>query len=166
MDISFNDLLEIHTTLDELFLEHQRALLRLDLTAASAALEAYELELLLHIQDEEQLMLPLYRERVEAPVGGTAEIFFGEHDKIRQYVALFVEAIRKLERSDDLEKDVLWLLDSQTTFKRLHVHHDTREKKMLYPLLDAVTTEEERRDLFASMKLVPVSMRVRAKVAR
>jgi regulator of cell morphogenesis and NO signaling len=155
MSISFSDLLEVHTRLDDLFLEHQRALLRLDLMAGLAALEAYELELFAHMMDEEQLMLPLYRERVEPPLGGAAEIFFGEHDKLRQYVALFNDAIKRLQRSDDLEKDVIWLLDSQTTFKRLHVHHDTREQKMLYPLLDEVTTDEERRKVIATMQLPP-----------
>lgn len=164
MAISFKDLLQVHTRLDDLFLEHQRALLRLDLAAAQAALEAYALELLAHMRDEEELMLPIYGERAEAPVGGTAEIFFGEHNKLRQYVALFAEAMRKLEDTDDLEKGVIWLLDSQTTFKRLHVHHDTREKKMLYPLLDEVTTEAERRELFSLLKLPPI-LRGRARVA-
>jgi len=155
MRLSFSDLLEVHTRLDDLFLEHQRALLRLDLAAAVAALEAYQLELFAHMKDEEQLMLPLYRERVEPPLGGAVEIFLGEHDKLRQYVALFNDAVKKLKTSDDLEKGVIWLLDSQTTFKRLHVHHDTREKKMLYPLLDEVTTEAERAEVLATMQLPP-----------
>jgi hypothetical protein len=38
---SFSDFLVVHGQLDELFLEHQRALLRLDLLTAGAALEAY-----------------------------------------------------------------------------------------------------------------------------
>jgi hemerythrin-like domain-containing protein len=162
MSISFCDLLEVHTRLDDLFLEHQRALLRLDLVAAFAALEAYELELSAHMMDEEQLMLPLYRERVEAPIGGAAEIFFGEHNKLRQYVELFNEALAKLKKTDDLEKGVIWLLDSQNTFKRLHVHHDTREKKMLYPLLDKVTTDEERRRVLATMQLPPANFKIRS----
>lgn len=41
---SFNELLEIHKRLDELFLEHQRWLLRLDLKEASGALEVYTIE--------------------------------------------------------------------------------------------------------------------------
>jgi hemerythrin HHE cation binding domain-containing protein len=155
MSTSFSDLLEVHSRLDDLFLEHQRALLRLDLPTAKAALDAYQIELLAHMRDEEELMLPIYQERATAPVGGAAEIFNGEHEKLRQYVSLFVEALRKFEGSNDLEKDVLWLLDSQTTFKRLHVHHDTREKKMLYPLLDKVTSGREREEIFTQLKLKP-----------
>jgi len=150
---SFNDLLEIHKRLDELFLDHQRSLLRLDLMGASTALEAYTIELFAHMRDEEDVLIPLYRERAEAPVGGAAEIFLGEHDKMRQYLVLFKDALSKLDSAEDLEREVLWLLDSQHIFKRLLVHHDTREKKMLYPLLDQVTTEQERENLFASLKL-------------
>jgi len=149
---SFSDLLEIHQWLDELFLEHQRSLLRLDLVAANAALEAYTLELFTHMRDEEDLMIPLYRERAETPVGGTAEIFLGEHDKLRQYLVLFREELVKLAAASDLERGVLFLLDSQHLYKRLLVHHDNRERKMLYPLLDQVTTERERETMFATLK--------------
>ncbi len=152
---SFSDLLELHRRLDELFLAHQRALLRLDLDRASTLLAEYETELLAHIRDEEDLMIAVYRERVTAPVGGAAEIFIGEHEKLRQFLILFKEELAKLETAEDLERGVLFLLDSQHLFKRLLVHHDTREGKMLYPLLDQVTTEQERQSLFASLKLPP-----------
>lgn len=152
---SFTDLLQVHTTLDQLFLAHQRALLRLDLKSALDALELFETELLAHMQDEEELMIPLYDERADAPVGGTAAIFLGEHEKMRQYLALFKEEMPRLAVKKDLEREVIWLLDSQHLFKRLLVHHDTREKKMLYPLLDQVTTDEEKEALFALMKSRP-----------
>ena len=150
---SFSDLLLLHKRLDELFYKHQRALLKLDLAQASRMLQTYETELLAHIQDEEDLMMPLYRERVKAPLGGAAEIFLGEHDKLRQFLGLFQEELVKLETVEDLERGVLFLIDSQHLFKRLLVHHDSRERKILYPLLDDVTTEDEREVLFASLNL-------------
>ena len=149
----FSDLLILHRQLDELFFVHQRALLRLDLKTATGALEAYEAQLLAHMRDEEKLMIPLYRERAEAPVGGASEIFLGEHDKLRQYLILFREELTKLAGVADVERGVLFLLDSQHIFKRLLVHHDSRERKMLYPLLDQVTTEQERECLFAQLEL-------------
>jgi hemerythrin-like domain-containing protein len=152
---SFSDLLILHQQLDDLFLEHQRALLRLDLHQASTLLETYEAKLLAHMRDEEQLMIPLYRERANAPVGGAAEIFLGEHDKLRQYFVLFKEELANLAAADDLERGVLFLLDSQHLFKRLLVHHDSRERKMLYPLLDQVTTEQERESLFTVLEASP-----------
>src|SRR5450755_4263556 len=152
---SFSDFLVVHGQLDKLFLEHQRALLRLDLLTSSAALEAYTIELFAHMRDEEDVMIPLYRERAEAPIGGAAEIFLSEHDKMRQYILLFREELQKLAQAEDLERGVLFLLDSQHLFKRLLVHHDSRERKMLYPLLDQVTTENERESLFALLKSPP-----------
>ena len=159
---SFNDLLDLHKQLDELFLEHQRGLIRLDLVRAEAALDEYAAALLAHIRDEEQFMIPLYSERANIPVGGTAEIFLGEHEKLRRFMELFTEEIAKIRTMDDIERGVLFLIDSQHLFKRLLVHHDHRETKMLYPLLDEVTTEFERQELFAKIELSPESSPTRS----
>jgi hemerythrin-like domain-containing protein len=153
----FNDLLALHRQLDELFLDHQRMLLRLDLDRAGMLLDDYEATLLAHIRDEEEFVIPLYQAKVTAPVGGAAEIFLGEHEKLRQFLVLFREELSKIRTMKDTERGVLFLIDSQHLFKRLLVHHDTREKKMLYPLLDEVTTEEERQELFARLELPPQS---------
>jgi hemerythrin-like domain-containing protein len=152
---SFSDLLELHRQLDQLFVDHQRALMRLDLDRAEVLLNDYQTALLAHIRDEETLMLPLYGDRVKAPVGGAASIFVGEHEKLRQFLTLFRQEIGKIRTMDDIELGVLFLIDSQHLFKRLLVHHDTREKKMLYPLLDEVTTEAERQELFARLESAP-----------
>ena len=152
---SFNDLLELHLELDDLFLAHQRALLRRDLDRAASALAEYANELLAHIRDEEVLMLPLYRERVKAPVGGAAEIFTGEHEKLRRFLVLFQEEIARIKKMEDVERGVLFLIDSQHLFKRLLAHHDKRERKILYPMLDQVTSEVEREKLFAQLESSP-----------
>lgn len=150
---SFSDLLTLHHELDELFLEHQRALIRGDLEVALAKLEGYEKELLDHIWDEEEVLIPIYAARAEAPVGGSAEIFLNEHRKIREYLVLFKAEFVKLFAAGDLERAVIFLLDSQVIYKRLLVHHDTRERKFLYPLLDQITTEPEKLSLFQRLKL-------------
>lgn len=150
---SFSDLLRLHHELDELFFEHQRALIRGDLEVALAKLEGYEKELLDHIWDEEEVLLPIYAARAEAPVGGSAEIFLNEHRKIREYLVLFKAEFVKLSAAGDLERAVIFLLDSQVIYKRLLVHHDTRERKFLYPLLDQITNEPEKLSLFQRLKL-------------
>jgi hemerythrin HHE cation binding domain-containing protein len=150
---TFSDLLGLHRQLDDLFLQHQRALMRLDLNRAASLLDEYEVQLLAHIRDEEELMIPLYQERAAAPIGAAAEIFLGEHEKLRRFLGLFKEEMEKIRKSDDIERGALFLIDSQHLFKRLLVHHDTREKKMLYPLLDEVTSEAERRELFSRLEL-------------
>jgi iron-sulfur cluster repair protein YtfE (RIC family) len=150
---SFNDLLDVHRELDELFFEHQRALMRIEIDRAEGLLAEYSHDLLAHIRDEEEVMLPIYGERVKAPIGGAVEIFISEHEKLGQFLALFTAEIGKIRKLDDVERGVLFLIDSQHLFKRLLVHHDTREKKMLYPLLDQVTTDAEREELFQRLKL-------------
>jgi hemerythrin-like domain-containing protein len=154
---AFSDLLSVHHTLDRLFLEHQRALLRLEIENAASLLSTYECELLAHIRDEEEAMLPLYRERAEHELGGAPEIFSNEHEKLKQYLALFRAEVGRIKNKPDMEMAVIWLLDSQTTFKRLLSHHDIRERKFLYPALDRVTSEAEREDLFRQFALTPVA---------
>lgn len=149
---SFNDFLDLHKQLDALFLEHQRGLLRLDLDTAEAALDEYAGALLAHMRDEEEFMLPLYGERVTPPVGGTVEIFLSDHLKLKRFLELFKEEIAKIRGMEDVERGVLFLIDSQHLFKRLLVHHDNRESKMLYPLLDQVTSESEREELFSKVE--------------
>jgi len=148
---SFNDLLLIHRQLDAQFLEHQRALIRGNLVAALSHLEQYEKRLLDHIKDEEEILLPVFEIRVTPPVGGTAEIFRNEHIKIRDYVALLKAEVPKLSKAKDREQAVIFMLDSETTFKRLMVHHDNREHKFLYPQLDEVTSEAERAEIFQQL---------------
>ena len=160
---SFSDLLGLHQQLDELFLEHQRALMRLDLDRAASLLDEYETQLVAHIRDEERLMIPLYKQRAAAPIGAAAEIFLGEHEKLQQFLGLFRAEIEKIKKSDDIERGALFLIDSQHLFKRLLVHHDTRERKMLYPLLDEVTTEGERQQLFARFELSPTNNQATSK---
>ncbi|HUE80642.1 MAG TPA: hemerythrin domain-containing protein [Pyrinomonadaceae bacterium] len=150
---SFSDLLMLHKQLDELFFEHQRALIRGELETALEKLEAYESKLLDHIWDEEEVLIPIYGDRAEAPLGGSAEIFLNEHRKIREYLNLFKAEFTKLFAANEFERAVIFLLDSETTFKRLLVHYDTRERKFLYPLLDQVTTEQEKLSVFERLRL-------------
>ena len=147
----FIDLLDLHRELDELFFQHQLALMRLDIDRAEELLTRYGRDLLTHMRDEEEVMLPIYGERVKPPVGGAVEIFIGEHEKLRQFLALFAEEIDKIRKMDEIDRGALFLIDSQHLFKRLLVHHDAREKKMLYPLLDQVTADTERQQLFARL---------------
>jgi hypothetical protein len=86
---SFQDLLQLHTKLDDLFLNHQRALLRLDVEKSRIALELFEADLLAHMCDEEELMIPLYRDRARIPIGGCPEICLGEHGKLLQHISKF-----------------------------------------------------------------------------
>jgi hypothetical protein len=153
-----SDLAHLHTKFAELFLQHQRALIWGDVASAQARLDEYERDLLDHMRDEEELLIPIYAGRAEPPIGGAAEIFLNEHLKIREYLKLFQAEIPKVAAAKDREQAVLWLLDSQCTFKRLLVHHDNRERKFLYPFLDQITTAQEKERLFEELRLPPVEL--------
>jgi hemerythrin-like domain-containing protein len=148
-ELSFVSLLDIHRVLRELFLQHQEALLDADLARARERLEEFERRLLHHIREEEELLLPIYQRAGVIP-GGPPVLFTGEHKRMRELLAGFGQALSSPEQNPASRKrGILWLLDRQATFKNLMEHHDLRETNILYPALDRVTSEAERREVLA-----------------
>jgi hemerythrin-like domain-containing protein len=145
--MSFAELPSIHESLNELFLLHQEALLRLDLETAAERLRIYERELRAHMRVEEDLLMPVY-ERAGRIAGGPPEFFIGEHRRMLEFLARFAATL------DDLKEErgaraprVIRLFDEEAMFKSLRDHHDMRERNILFPALDRVTGEAERREL-------------------
>lgn len=155
--LSFAALIEVHQWLDELFVEHQIALLSLDLSAAVARLQRYENKLALHIKDEEELLIPLYAARTSKIPGGAVEMFTGEHTKLNGFVAEFFRTLSALQgqAGNALERGVIKLFDREALRKGLVEHHHAREQNILFPWLDKVTAIDERAELLdrcASLK--------------
>ena len=144
---SFLDVPALHRELDEMFYEHQRALLDFNFRGALERLADYESALLSHMCDEEELLLPLYAERAEIARGGARDFFILEHGKMRRHLAHFREQLPKLLTLPEPSRALLKLLDQETTYKHIVEHHDEREEKFLYPALERFTTEAERADL-------------------
>jgi hemerythrin-like domain-containing protein len=148
-ELSFVSVLEVHKILKELFLQHQEALLDLDLARASERLEEFERRLLRHIWEEEELLLPVF-ERAGTIPGGTPVLFTGEHKRMRELLEGFKQVVGSLaNRPEELKRGILWLLDRQATFKNLMEHHNLRETNIFYPALDRVTSEDERREILS-----------------
>lgn len=141
---TFLEARELHAELDELFLDHQRALLDRDWAAALDRLSRYERVLAAHMRDEEEALLPIYEARAAAPRGGAPRLFYEEHRKLCSFLAHFREQIPRVAAATDPARALLKLLDRESTFKHLVEHHDEREEKFLYPALEEVTTAEER----------------------
>ena len=150
---SMMSMMDRHTHLDALFLEHQTAVLDRDLTSARGALEAYALALDAHISEEEKHILPLYRARVPEQPGGQTQMFLDEHARIRLLLGELVKRVDALAAAADRPdaKTVLLLLEQETQFRNYMDHHDRRERAFLYPGLDGVTTPEERDALLATL---------------
>lgn len=146
---SFIKLGKVHEWLDELFLTHQTALLSLDLSEAERCLDFYETNLLLHIKDENDLLIPTYGARAGDIPGGAVEFFTGEHKKILRFVAEFHTMLKPLHRQKrlQLKHAIIRLLDREAMYKGLLQHHHAREHNVLYPWLDWLTSEAERKKL-------------------
>lgn len=146
---SFIKLGKVHEWLDELFLAHQTALLSLDLSEAKRCLDFYEANLLLHIKDENELLIPTYGARASDIPGGAVEFFTGEHKKILRFVAEFHAMLKPLRRQKQLQLKhaIIQLLDREAMYKGLLQHHHAREHNVLYPWLDWLTSEAERKKL-------------------
>ena len=146
---SFIKLSKVHEWLDQLFLAHQTALLSLDLSEAERCLDFYEANLLVHIKDEEELLIPTYGARASDIPGGAVVFFTGEHKKILRFVAEFHEMLKRLrnQKKLQLKHAIIQLLDREGMYKGLLQHHHAREHNVLYPWLDWLTSEAEREKL-------------------
>jgi hemerythrin-like domain-containing protein len=153
MSPSFSDfasLAALHRELEEAFLQHQDALLALDLSLAAERLARYEAALRLHLEAEEALLLPVFS-RAGRIRGASPELFTGEHQRLLEFLARFRAELGALEPgAAGLRRGVLRLLDAETTFKHLSHHHELREETYFFPALDSVTDEAERRELLAA----------------
>jgi hemerythrin-like domain-containing protein len=147
MPSTFLSLLATHQWLRERFLLHQERLLARDLEGAQAQLREFEVRLVAHIRDEEDLLLPVYARAGSIP-GGPAVLFTGEHRKMEAFVGRFHRMLDWVvaHRAEEVQ-GILRTFDEQATFKHLMAHHDQREANILYPALDRVTSEDERADL-------------------
>lgn len=93
-------------------------------------------------------MLPRYQGLggdPDAPV----KLFLGEHENLRRFVDEFVQRTAALCQQPD-DRLLLELLDRQATFKNLVLHHDLRERNVLYPFLAARLSAAEQGELLAA----------------
>jgi len=150
-DPSFLQLIKVHQWLDELFLAHRTALLSLDLSQAKLLFDRYETNILSHMKDEEESLIPIYGARISDVPGGAVELFIAEHKKIRGFLAEFRPALGELrsKRGLALKHKAIELLDREGMYNGLLQHHHAREQNALYPWLDLITSVEERATLLA-----------------
>jgi iron-sulfur cluster repair protein YtfE (RIC family) len=141
-----------------LFAKHQRALLTRDVQAAVATLKTFENELGRHIAFEDQVLLPLYASNGAEVEGATLPIFHAEHRKLQELAAKLVRQTDALDGSPDLLGAILRLLDDETLFKALFAHHGLREENLLFPALDACTTETEREKVLRQSPLIGATL--------
>ena len=142
---SLLEFMEVHACIDELFEKHRDRVVELRFAAALEALEAFEHELLRHMQDQEEVILPLYEARVGAVPGGSPELFRLEHRNLVRNLATIKQALQALVADPSAgPREAHRFLAKGHLFFQLLEHHSQREKNILYPRLDAALSEEER----------------------
>lgn len=150
---SISSLMTVHKVIDDLFFEHQRALLHFDFEKALHLLAAHESTLSSHMADEESILLPVYEERGEFPDAGAPKLYYDDHKKMRSYIELFKQSTSKIATEANIDRALLNLLDREAFYLRLCSHHDTRESKYLYPILDEILCEPEKSELLGRVAL-------------
>lgn len=150
LSCSFLALLRVHREIDEIFLQHQEALVALDIPLARQLFERHVSALLEHMRDEDEILIPLYIKAGAAP-RGPAELFSGEHKRIRKLLRRFDAMLHDLAQSPS-RRGVVELITAQALYKGLMEHHDLREREQLYAVLDhAFPDENERASLLARL---------------
>ncbi len=129
-----------HRALDELFAEHQDALLRGDLDEAADLLDRYVQLHERHGQIEDIHLLPALAE-LDDPGPWPASLYTHEHNKLRELFTRTrsqLDAIRKRNLDGrPLRQALIGLLDEEKTLKGVCAHHQEREEKGLLPALDS-----------------------------
>ena len=141
-------MMAVHDALDASFFAHQTALLDRDFARAGGEIARYRELLFAHAADEEAHVLPRYVQLGGDATDAPVKLFLGEHKNLRAFVDDFVRRVDALRVHPD-DRALLELLDRQATFKNLMLHHDLRERNMLYPFLAARLPESEQRAILA-----------------
>ena len=153
-------LLDDHHALDEAFARHQEALVMRNPRGAVEHLARFARLLKPHMALEDELLLPVYAARAGRVPGGGVELFTAEHVKLLRTLdelttmarALVDETPEPVRACRTLVRRTIALLDREYLFKDLIKHHDARERNVLYPHLDRLTSEEERARLWIDIE--------------
>ena len=150
-------LLDLHQAMDALFWAHRVAVVSGDMAGALRELRRFAQQMARHIDLEETLVLPVYRETAPAdgyPRGGAPDIFRRDHEKILgdlTRLEALTEAAAAAEPGHPRDLARLALLDAERKFVDLLSHHDHRERAHLYPRLEALLAPAEQVDLLERM---------------
>jgi hemerythrin-like domain-containing protein len=138
-----SDLNHLHREIGDRFKQHQESLLNRQYVEAGLLFQVYEKGLLSHIKEEEEILLPLYRERVIPRKGGEPKIFTEENQEIDEWLKRLKLRLSRVTLVP-YPKDIITLLDDEARYKMLMKHHILWEERVFYPELERVTSEEEK----------------------
>jgi len=131
-----------HDRLDDLFHQFQ-TLKTSDRQNAIKNFEEFKAGLERHIAWEEEILFPSFEKKFGP--GGPTEVMRWEHRKIRKFLDAIAEKLT--HRDHDTESEEIEL-------ESVLCLHNHKEEDILYPMIDQVTSDEERSEIFAAMSKV------------
>ena len=144
-------MMDLHQGLDELLIEHQIAVMHGNMSKARALFRTYAETLRAHASDEEDFILPVFAARGGEELDSPPKLFLGEHRKIRGFLDELDLRLADLSEGD--ERGALELLDREAWLKNLLMHHDRRERNVLYPKMDEWTSEAEQKAILGKLRV-------------
>lgn len=132
-----------HDQLDEIFSEFQKGKEEKDFVKARGYFIRFKCDLLHHMELEENVLFTIYEERSGNTKMGLTLIVRQEHDRLRQIICIIYDKI--LEDNFEIDEEEMELISV------LESHH-MKEEASIYPAIDIVTTEEEKKEIFSRLK--------------
>ena len=131
-----------HDRLDELFRNFQLSK-RSDLSRAKDFFRQFKMGLERHIVWEEQILFPLFEEKTGMKGTGPTEVMRKEHREIRALLESIHQRVKARDPEGDAEeKALLEILGA----------HNQKEEQVLYPAIDRLLSDEERKEVFHRME--------------
>lgn len=130
-----------HDRLDEL-MKQFRKLKRVDLDRAGHLYREFKAGLERHIVWEEEILFPLFEEKTGMRGAGPTVVMRMDHLQIKAILQKIHDKIAAGDpECDEAEELLLSVLTA----------HNRKEEEILYPLIDSVSSPEEREDVFRKM---------------
>lgn len=148
----------VHELLDERLLVFLERVTALELDAAEEAFASFRQLLEAHLRAEEEVVWPIV-ERLHAAHGNASDPLpkhlQGDHTILERSVRKVEAALTRLGSADDRSRrDMVLELDTFLLLRRVLEHHDAREARLAYPLLDAHVTADERTLILSQLERV------------
>lgn|SRR3989338_2138577 len=127
----------------EVFLKEFQNLKNTHFDSAKESFKKFKFGLQRHIFWEEMILFPLFEEKTGMKNEGPTAVMRMEHRQIGEALEQLHNKIRQKDTNSEQEEKCLISLLSE---------HNTKEERIMYPMLDNISSEEERNGVFERME--------------
>lgn len=132
-----------HDQLDGVFREFQKGKEEKDFVKARGYFIRFKCGLLRHMELEEEILFSFYEKRSGKHEMGLTSTMRQEHRRLRGMINTIFAKIEETNFATQKEEEELFSFLAS---------HSVHEESALYPAIDIVTNEEEKKEIFSRMK--------------